>query len=159
MEQTKAWKNRSKLLDSFEFNFDLRLKDADFWRNLYLVEGLSATQIADRLKTPRSTIHSLLRRHGIRKEQLEGCSTQPDNYLAPNPPYGFKVEAGRLLIDRKEMKVCKLIVELRRNQNWDWSAIAKELSRRQIPTRRNDEGTRWHRHIVRAIFERWHSKI
>lgn len=43
------------------------------------------------------------------------------NYKFPkNPPYGFRVSDGRLVPERREMEVARLIVELRDRQRIGW---------------------------------------
>lgn len=158
MEQFQSWKNRSKLLDSFEFIFDLKLKSKEFWWNLHVKEGLSFSQISNRLGIPKATVRDFIWKHGLKRESHKGRSTRPDNYRAPNPPYGYKVMSGKLVFDRNEVKVCKLIVALRGEQSLSWAAIVDELNKRRIPSRRHGEGACWHRHIVKIIYERWNSK-
>lgn len=158
MEQTQPWKNRSKLLDSFDFTFDLKLINPENWRELYETQGLSAAQIAARYGAPKSTILKILASHGLNKQTNKGCSTRIDNYRAPNPPFGYKVVAGKLKVDPKELKTCKLIVSLSRDRKFSWSAIAAELNRLKVPCRKGGVA-RWHRHIIRNIFQRWNSQI
>jgi hypothetical protein len=157
VEQSKTWKNRRKLPDSFDFAFDLNLINPEIWRDLYEKQSLSAAQIAEKFGTAKSSILALLHRHGIRCESAKGRSTSPDNYRAPSPPYGYKVRGGKLVEDTAEQKVIRLIVRLGQDREKSWSAIAHELNRRGIPTKRGRGD--WHHHVVRIIFERWHKKI
>jgi len=154
VEQRETWKNRCKLLDSFDFTFNLKLIEPQVWRNLYQVQGLSAAQIASKFNAPKSTILDILHELGLQSEGNKGRSTRPDNYRAPNPPYGYKVLAGKLKTDPIELKTCRRIVELARNQKLNWSAIADELNRLGTPTRQGGKSI-WHRHIVRKVYDRW----
>lgn len=156
MEQPSSWKNRCKLSDSFDFNFSLRLIEPQVWRDLHQDQGLSAAQIAQKFGAPKSTILGILHSHGLRCETRKGCSTRAENYRAPIPPYGYKVMAGKLKTDPKELKTCQMILSLARDKGLSWSAIADELIRLEVPTRR---GGTWHRHTVKIIFERWKNKI
>ena len=158
MEQLKAWKNRSKLLDSFDFNFNLNLIEPQIWRDLHQSQGLSAAQIAAKFDAPKSKILSVLHHHGLKCDSLKGRSTRADNYRAPNPPYGYKVLAGKLKTDPVEVKTCRLIVSLVRDKKLTWSAIAAELNRLGAPTRRGGK-SQWHRHIVRIVYNRWSQQL
>lgn len=152
VEQPSSWTNRAKLLDSFEFIFDLNLVDREIWADLYQIRGLSAAQIARLYRSPKSTILSILHHHGLRCRSAEGRSTRVDNYRAPVPPYGYKVTGGKLVESSKERAVCELISTLAKAGK-SWTEIAEELNRRQILTRRAKSC--WHRHTVRIIFQRY----
>jgi hypothetical protein len=158
VEQSKAWKNRSKLSDSFDFNFNLKLIEPHIWRDLYQTQGLSAAQIAAHFDAPKSSVLSILHQLGLRCESNKGRSTRVDNYRAPNPPYGYKVLAGKLKIDPSEMKTCRLIVSLVRDKKLSWSATAEELNRLGVPSRKRG-AAKWHRHMVRNVFKRWNKQL
>ena len=157
MEQTKAWKNRSKLSDSFDFTFDLSLVDREIWRDLYETQGLSAAQIAEKFASAKSTVLKILHHHGLKCTTSIGRSTRPDNFRAPLPPYGYQVRAGKLLPCAKEVKVCREIVKLARTDGLNWSEIARDLNANRVPTKKG-HGV-WHRHMVRIVFERWNKKF
>ena len=158
MEQLETWKNRSKLSDSFDFNFNLKLIQAHVWRDLYEKQGLSAAQIAAKFNAPKSSILELLRQHGVQLRSSHGHSTRTDNYRAPNPPFGYKVLAGKLKTDPREIKICRLIVSLVRDKKLSWSAATDELNRRRVPTRKQGRAN-WHRHTVKIVYERWNKEF
>jgi transposase len=158
VDQLKAWKNRSKLTDSFDFTFNLKLIEPQIWRDLYQTQGLSAAQIAAKFGAPKSTVLNILQQLGLSCQSNKGRSTRADNYRAPNPPYGYKVLAGKLKADPSELKVCRLIVSLVRDKKYSWSAAADELNRLGVPSRKRGK-SKWHRHIVRTIYKRWNKQL
>lgn len=127
-------------------------------RDLYQTQGLSAAQIAVKLSAPKSTILDILHKLGLRCQSNQGRSTRADNYRAPNPPFGYKVLAGKLKTDPNELKTCRLIVSLVRDKKLSWSATAEELNRLGMPNRKRGKAT-WHRHIVKNVFERWNKLL
>jgi hypothetical protein len=157
VEQLKAWKNRSKLSDSFDFTFDLNLIDREIWRDLYQTQGLSVAQIAEKFAAAKSTVLKILHHHGLNCTAPQGRSTRPDNYRAPLPPYGYQVRGGKLVPYPKEVEICRRIVRLSHEDGLNWSDIARNLNTEKVPTKKG-HGI-WHRHTVRRIFERWSKKI
>ncbi len=68
VEQNEAWKNRSKVSDSFDFNFNIKLIEPDILRNLYQTQGLSAAQVATKLDSSKSSIFTVIHQLGLRCE-------------------------------------------------------------------------------------------
>jgi hypothetical protein len=136
----------------------LKLIEPQIWQDLYQTQGLSAAQIAAKFGAPKSTVLQILHQLGLRCQSNKGRSTRADNYRAPNPPYGYKVLAGKLKTDPSELKVCRLIVTLVRDKKFSWSAAADELNRLGVPTRRQGK-SKWHRHIVRTVYKRWNKQL
>lgn len=157
VEQPKTWKNRCKLSDSFDFSFSLKLISAQVWRDLYQTQGLSMAQIAQKFNAPKSSIMDILHSHGLKGEPRKALKMRTDNYRATSP-YGYKVLAGKLKHDPKELKTCRLIVSLARDKKLSWPAIAGELNRLKVPTRKATGGT-WYPNVVKIIFERWNGKL
>jgi len=79
-----------------------------------------------------------------------------DNYRFPNPIFGKKANRGRLETNASEMKIVRLIVELRDRQGWSFPRIADELNNRG---HRNRKCTAWHRVSVRHVYKNWTGKI
>lgn len=94
----------------------------------YLESELSSQQIADEFGVSKQFVLTQLRAAGIRKTPRRGRSSE--NYRFHNPPYGFRARNGRLERDLREMKVARLIVELRDRGEKSFSEIAAELNRR-----------------------------
>ncbi len=157
VDQPKTWKNRCKLSDSFDFNFSLKLIGAQVWRDLYQNQGLSMAQIAQKFNAPKSSIMDILHSHGLKGGASKARKMRADNYRA-TPPYGYKVLAGKLKVNPKELKSCRTIVSLAREKGLSWSAIAGELNRLKVPTRKAKSGA-WYPNVVKIIFERWNGKL
>lgn len=86
----------------------------------------------------------------------KGRGRAVDNFRFPNPVFGKKVVQGRLEANASEMKVVRLIVELRDRQGWSFPKITDELNRRGY---RNREGGNWHRVSVRRVHKNWTGKV
>lgn len=158
VEQLHTWKNRSKLSDSFEFNFDLKLIVPEVWRDLYENQGFSAAQIAAKFRVPKQSILDILRRSGVHMRRGSGHSSRVDNYRAFNPPFGFKVLAGKLKTHPKEKEICRMIVSLRRDKKLSCLEIARQLNSSAVRTRKQGK-TQWQASTVRSIYKRWNKLL
>lgn len=116
-------------------------------------KGLTASQIGALTGFSKQAVLARLRKEGIRR--MPGHGRRPDNYRYPNPPFGFRLAEGRLIVSRSEMKTVRLIVNLR-NKSLGWEAIAAHLNQSQLPSR---TGKNWDRARVRRVFRRWNKKI
>lgn len=70
--------------------------------------------------------------------------------LAGTPPFGMRVEAGRLVEDEREQAALKRILELR-SEGLSLRAMAKILVEEGCMPRR---ATRWHAHTLSEIIKR-----
>jgi hypothetical protein len=123
-------------------------------RQKYLKSNLSARQLADEYGVSKQMIHGRLREAGVHGGQGRGRSK--DNYRFPNPPYGHRVRSGRLELHPAEMKVARLIVDLRERKNWSFPAIATELYRRGYCTRQRRS---WTKTSTRSTYIIWKEKL
>lgn len=73
------------------------------------------------------------------------------------PPYGFAVRVGKLVPNRQEMKVCRLVVELVARKSETHTNVARELSRRGFKNRAGS--IHWDSKTIFNIFKRWKDKI
>ena len=126
VESPKTWKNRSKLLDSFEFTYGLKSIGPQKLLESHEKQALSVAQIAEFYGLDKDSVRKELRKLGVNTLAGLGRMTNPENYRAPNPPYGYRVEKGKLKECLKEKKVCRLIVELKR-KDFSLREIAREL--------------------------------
>lgn len=161
MEAAEYGTNHSRLratyLDSIEFFQKCHWRNTANYRELYLEKGLSAAQIGEQLGIPKQTVLSQLKRDGIRKGGYKGELADPNNYRLAYAPYGFSKKDGRLVPNKSELKVCRLVVQLRNNSNFSFHEIAQELARRRI---KNREGSiSWNRATVGRIYNRWNNKL
>lgn len=147
--------NTPILLDFIYFSVKPFQKKFNFYLSLYLEEGLSAAQIADQIGCSKSTVLARLWKHGIRNFRTH--QTHPKNYRQPQPPYGYAVREGKLVINRRELKVCRLVVNLREREKKTFSEIARELAEKKIKNRRGEIS--WQHVTVANIFKRWRGKL
>lgn len=95
-----------------------------------------------------------LRASGVNRAVRKGRTES--NFRYPDPPFGIKVSSGRLVLNTKEMKVVRLIVELRDRRIYSWMQIVDHLKDSDIRTRR---GKIWNRVGVKRVHSRWNGKI
>jgi transposase len=155
VERPAQGTNTALIFDPIPFLVKPHKQKPQVYRDLYLKKGLSAAQIAERLGCARTTVLERLRRQGIRKSG--GRMTNPDNYRLHEPPYGFSKVGGRLVPNKAEMRICRLIVELRERQGLSALSVSKELQKRGVSNRRGS--ATWSHHSVIRIFNRWKEKI
>lgn len=72
---------------------------------------LSSVQIPRKLNVSKSTILSILHRLDLRVEAQAGRINNPENYRVRNPPYGYRIQDGRLVLNKSEIRVCRLVLE------------------------------------------------
>jgi hypothetical protein len=124
---------------------------------LYRDSGLSSNQIAEKLSISKGSVIDGLHAEGIKPGVGNSRQSNPENCRLSTPPYGYRVRNGRLVIDKSELRVCRLAVHLIRDQKLSFNAAANELRARQI---KNKMGTfYWDHKTVKRIFSRWNGKI
>ncbi|MCB0411440.1 MAG: hypothetical protein KDD22_02870, partial [Bdellovibrionales bacterium] len=74
-----------------------------------------------------------------------------------NPPYGFKVQNGKLVVNKQELKICRIVVDFMGRQKRPVREMAREFIRREIKKRRGH--VKWGYLVVQQIFKRWNGKI
>jgi transposase len=124
-------------------------------RELYLEKGLSCHQIATQLGISKTVIVGRLGAMGILEKK--GRQNNPENYRCHEAPYGYRNQDGKLVPDKRELKICRLIVELRARKGWSLAKIVSELAKRGYTNRRGS--TSWHHQSVTQIFNRWNGKL
>ena len=85
--------------------------------------GLSKTEVLRRL-------HS----EGIRRDTIKVMAGVPPR-PASSAPFGKKIVGGKPVNCRRELKVARVIVELRRRQGLVWREVAERLNRGGYRTR------------------------
>ena len=142
-------------VDSIQFIPKPYKQKPAFYSDLYLKEGLSAAQIAQRIGCSKTTVLERLRKQGI--SNGSGRRTNPKNFRLHHPPFGFSKLEGSLVPNKAEMRICRLVVELRDRQKMSTRETAEELMRREI---RNRRGVVYWTHVaVGRIFNQWKGKI
>lgn len=148
---------RATYLDSIEFFQKCHWKDSSNYSELYLQKGLSAAQIGEQLGIPKQTVLDQLRRDGHCLGSNKGRLGNPENYRLAYAPYGFSKKDGQLVPNKSELKICRLIVQLRNNSRMSLHEIAGELVRREIKNRENSIS--WNHATVGRIYKRWNGKL
>ena len=149
-----GWENHVYLRDFIPIRPSPKLiKNAELAQK-YLRSTLSAQQLADEYGVSKQMILGRLREAGVRGGKGRGRAA--DNFRFPNPVFGNKVVGGRLETNPTEMKIVRLVVELRDRQGWSFEKIAGELNRRG---HRNRKGTKWHRVSTRHVHKNWTGKV
>ena len=154
---TNHFLNRPTYEDSIELFQKCYWKERVDYRDLYISQGLSAAQIGEKLNLPKQTVLSQLRKAGIRLGTNKGRIANPENYRLAYAPYGFSKKDGRLVPNKSELKICRLVVQLRNNSKMSFHEIARELERRRIKGR--TESISWTHATVGRIFKRWNGKL
>jgi len=96
---------------------------------------------------------SRLRAQGIHRT-VKGQSAS--NYRLPNPPYGYQVKDSKLISCPREMKISRMVVELRDRKKKTWAEIAKQLNTKGYRTR---SGAKWTNFTARPVHKRWTGKL
>ena len=156
VEQPEIGTNRPYLIDLIEITVSPKLVSKGKIRILFVKNGLSAAQIAERFGVSKSFILSVLHNSDIKVGKV-GRSTNPQNYRNSTPPYGYSVRNGHLVPNKSELKICRIVVELRSRQNFSIIQVAKEVEKRGFKNRRGN--TIWNPRTIINIFERWNGKI
>jgi hypothetical protein len=105
----------------------------------------------------KTLILSRLKSMGIRVETGRNRMTNPNNFRHHNPPYGYQVKDGKLVLNKSELKVCRLVVELIGRKNKSARETARELINKKLKNRNGD--INWGHLVVQKIFKRWKDKI
>jgi len=94
---------------------------------------------------------------GVRLGSGARVLNDPENYRAKNPPYGYKIEGKKLVINKSELRVCRAIVEMIGRRSFSTTKTSKELVRKNFKNRAGN--ALWDHKTVKAIYERWKDKI
>jgi hypothetical protein len=123
-------------------------------RSKYLDRNVSSAQLGQEVGLSKQAVLRRLREAGVTKSKGRGRSDE--NYRFPNPPFGKSVANGRLETCNAEMKIVRLIVELRDRRIWTFEKIAKELNDRGYRSRKKLE---WTRYSVKRVHNNWTGKV
>ena len=115
-----------------------------------MVEGLSARQIAGLIFSSKTAVLESLERFGI--------PIREPHYNHGNPSqtvFGKKVHHGRLIEDKVEKRVIKIILELH-EQGLSLRKIAKCLNQMEFATK--NRSWKWNPEMIRRVLSRnWDS--
>ncbi len=114
-------------------------------------------QIAEKLGCSPWAVSVRLRQLGIGKSIKKTAFNDPKNYCAPVVPYGFRKVKRQLVPCPKEMKICRLVVNLINKQGLSRNAVGRYLKAEGFKNRSGK--TTWDKTVVTSIYKRWDSKI
>ncbi len=157
VDQPEYGKNQAYLVDFIKLTFNIKLLDFAEIRKFFVENGLSSVQIARKYGVSKTVILSCLHQMGVRVQTPAGRSNNPENYRLKVPPYGYRIHDGRLVLNKPELKICRLVVELIARKGFSGAATARELGAKGYKNR--NKSTKWDHSTVRNIFERWKNKL
>jgi transposase len=157
VDQPEYGTNTPYLTDFIKICLSAKLLNNEEIRVLYVEEGLSAAQIARRFGVAKSLVLARLHAMGIREGVDAGRSTNPENYRCRVAPYGYSIQAGKLVPSKSELRICRAVVDLIQRSGLSANAVAKELARRGYKNRAGRAA--WDHSTVRSIFGRWKDKL
>jgi transposase len=143
-------------MHSFPFSSRPYRQKAKNLKDWYLKDGLSASQIAERLNVSRTFVLARLHEMGIRSESGKDRLTRPENYLCNTPPYGWKIRNRKLISNKQELIICRYAVTLVRN-GYSLRSVAKEITKLEFKNRRGK--IHWDHSTIKSIYERWRDKL
>ncbi len=111
----------------------------------YLVEGLSATHIAEELGVSKTIVRDRLRKYGLNKNT-------PNGKHRHNLGLGERIEKGKVRPHKGELRVVATIVKMHREEGLSARAIARILNAMKTPTKR--QGKKWDHSVVIDILKR-----
>ena len=157
VDQSERGTNQTYLIDIIEISLNAKLLNNDQIRYSYTEKMLTASQIAQKLGVARSVITSRLNDMGLSGEEGKTRAANPENYRYRMTPYGYKVQQGRLVLNKTEIKICREVLKLHNNGNMSANAIARELQKKGFINRSG--GSRWDHSTVISIIKRWLGKL
>jgi transposase-like protein len=120
-------------------------EDPSFLHQKFIVERLSAAQIAREIGCCKTTVKKYLRQYQIKKGLGNG---RHHNKLA----LGEKFEKGRLKDHQQELRLVETLKKMHVEENLSTAAIAKILNSMKVPTKKR--GKKWDHSVVRRILQR-----
>ena len=157
VNQPEYGTNTSYLTDFIRISFKPQLLNPLEISNLYLKQCLSAAQIAAHYGVSKSVIICWVNRLKIGSKSAKGRMTNPKNYRHANPPYGYKVKDNKLVLNKSEIKVCRVIIDLMGRNKYSPTETINALMARCYKNRKG--GTAWGYLAVQKIFKRWKDKL
>ena len=125
--------------------------------SLYLHDGLSAQQIANKTGLCKASVLARLHSLDIRSGRKNQPLTDPKNYKATVTPYGFKKVNNQLVPCQREIKICRLIVSLVNNEKLSYRATARKLEEKNIKNRKGKVS--WGNCSISSIYKRWNVRL
>lgn len=127
------------------YYIDPLFKNKIFLTQKYVVEGLSARQIAREIFSSKMAVLNGLARFGITVREPHFHHGHPSQ-----PRYGQKFRNHKLIEHKTEQRIINVVKELH-EKGFSLRQIAKVLSEMKIVTK--GKGKRWHQEMVRRILQ------
>ena len=156
VHQPECRKKKPYYIDSIKLFSPFKAVDLDDLKKLYVKNGLTTRQLAERFGVSKTFIISRLRCLGIRRKPGQ-LQNDPRNYRHAKAPYGYKIKDRVLVLNKQELKVCRLIIDLFEKKQRSASQVARELTTRKIQKRSGE--TTWNHPTVIKIYNRWKDKL
>ncbi len=157
VQQPEYGTNHSYYIDFIQICLAVKFIHNYEIRELYQEQGLTINQIASRFKVSRSVIECRLRELRTQQSIPANKLNDPQNYRCRVAPYGYSVESGKLVPNRLEVKVCRLVVQLVQRQGKSHSEAARELERLGYKNRSGNSA--WDSKTIFNILKRWKDKL
>ena len=155
MDRAGAWTNTGHVYDSIGFIAIPKRLDKAVIASKYIAGNQTAAQIAENIGASKQMVLARLRAAGI--SDTKGRGRSPENYrFLRSAPFGKKVLDGRLVTNSVELKIARIIVELRDRKSFSWNQVCQQLNEKGHKTRRN---TPWKESNIRHIYKLWSGKL
>ena len=151
VDQPEYGTNTNYVRDFIEIRFKPQLVNYQEIRNLFEIERLSVKQIAMKLGVAKTFVLKHLKRLNVKTEVGKSRMTNPNNFRHHNPPYGYTVREGKLVVSRNELRVCRMVVELLGRQKKSARESARILVDKNIKNRRGE--IKWVHLVVQQILK------
>ncbi len=149
VDQPEYCTNTCYIIDFIQINVNPKFLNIEEIKELFVQKRLSASQTGRKLGVAKSVILKLLNGAGVQIGKV-GRSTDPKNYTNNSPPYGYMIRDGKLAPNKSEMKICRLVVELRGRRSYSTTQVANELERLGYKNRKGN--TVWNTAIVSKVY-------
>ena len=157
VHQPECGKNTPYVIDFIKITLSAKLLNPEEIRVQYVEKGLSIPQIAKLFHVSKSMIRVRLHAIGIKNSIDSGRNLNPENYRCTVAPYGYQVQSGKLVPNKKELQICRTVVNLIDCDGLTHSEVARELARRGAKSRTSKP--KWDSKKIFNIYKRWRGKI
>jgi len=157
VDQPELGTNTSYLIDFIPITLSAKLLNNEEICKLYTEKSQSAAQIAHHFGVAKSVVLARLHAAGIREETGAGRMNNPENYRCRVAPYGYSIKDGRLVPNKTELRICRIVVDLIRRNGLSANAVGNEMGRRGYKSRSGR--AHWDHSTVQSIFNRWKDKL
>jgi len=105
----------------------------------FLFPSVLDSLVAEQYGASKTFVLSVLHKSGLKEVTKIGRSTHPQNYRNNSPPYGYTVRIGHLVTYKPELRICRIVVELRGRRNLSTTEVALELEKRGFKNRNGNK--------------------